>query len=430
MNPIIVSSFCVYPEIKSSEGIVNKNWIDIINSHKENCFVLSATNSLKIVEFKNLYILKTREDWFLKLMYKASKENRSFIGIIYSILNRILLKLGILENGINLNQLIWSSRQKTVLSNILKLNKDYVFWARILPTFSISPLLEVWKVKKFPIIVNINDPIADSEIEEKLLLNTSDKAQCWTFPSNRLAIKMANKYELDLQRCFVIPHAMREQKTLYLGHKSSSEKIKILYTGTFYKSAFTAAFMNQLKDFCHTKEYDNVEFTFILSQYDNNSLNWLKDSIPDVNIFIKLDREKVLEIAKKADCMLVIDGLIHQDLLKGKLIEAISLGLPVFSIGYQESVMDKVVMEYGGFSAYQNIENDITNKLIQAVNDLGNFNWRIHFLVKRKDVMDKISEQSIMDRTNKVSAYAYQRFLWQEGMQEVEPIPPLNLNWP
>lgn len=432
--PIVVCAHSVYPHIQSSEGIVNRNWVDILCEKHGRIGLLSSEKSILIINSKELISINNN---ILKTFYYWSKSPKnSFAGLLYRILNKISLKVFNLPKESSLYEILWIKIQT---KNILKIStsdiKDTVYWSRILPAFSILPILNVWKKKKIPFIININDPFQNNlktgfTYDEKILMETVDKSQCWTFPSQRLAILMADKYNLDKNRCFVIPHAMRKQDKIYNSNKLVEEKLKLVYTGTFYKNAFTESFGIELMKFSISEEMKKVEFIFILSQYDDFSLQWINKNIPNAIIYTKLDRDKVLEITDKADCMLVIDSITHQDLLKGKLIEAISQGLPVLAVTYQNSVMDNVVKEYGGISSYQNIENDISNKLRGLVTNLENKKWLSEFYETRKRVMEKISEEYIARATIEISQFALERFLWQEGKSLKEPIVPINYDWP
>ncbi|KIA85252.1 hypothetical protein [Flavobacterium sp. AED] len=430
---IIVCSHSVYPHIRSSEGIVNKNWFDILSEKHNNLGLLSSKKSIKIIKNKRLINIDNN---VLKTLYYWSKlPKNTFLGFLYRIINRTTLKLFALSKESSLYQMLWVKIQTNYVLKISNSIENTVFWSRILPTFSILPIINVWNQKRIPFIVNINDPFQNNlknghSYDEKILIETVDKAQCWTFPSKRLATLMANKYNLDVNRCFVIPHAMREQDKIYDSEKLVNGKLKFVYTGTFYKSAFTDSFGIELVKFSLTEEINKVEFIFILSQYDNFSLQWIKKNIPNAIIHTKLDRDNVLKITVNADCMLVIDSIMHQDLLKGKLIEAISQGLPILAVTYPNSVMDNVVKEYGGISSYQNIENDISDKFRNVVTNLESGIWRSDFCEKRRVVMEKISEKNIAKATIEITQYALERFLWKERESKREPIAPVNYNWP
>ena len=431
---IIVCSHDVYPHIKSSEGIVNRNWFDVLSEKYNNLGLLSSDKSIKII--KNNRLISVDNNVLKTLYYWSKLPKNTFLGFLYRIINKISLKLFALSKESSLYQIIWVKIQTGCIHRISNSSlENTVFWSRILPTFSILPVINAWNRKKIPFIVNINDPFQNNlkngySYDEKVFLETVDKAQCWTFPSKRLALFMANIYNLDKNRCFVIPHAMREQGKIYDGEKQVEGKLKFVYTGTFYKSAFTESFGIELLKFSSSEEFKKIEFIFILSQYDNFSLQWIKKNIPNAIIHTKLDRDKVLKITADADCMLVIDSIIHQDLLKGKLIEAISQGLPILAVTYPNSVMDNVVKEYGGISSYQNIENDILDKLTSLGKKLESRKWRSDFCKKRRIVMEKISEENIAKATIEITQYALERFLWKEGKIEKEPIAPINYNWP
>ena len=125
--------------------------------------------------------------------------------------------------------------------------------------------------------------------------------------------------------------------------------------------------------------------------------------------------------------MFVVDSILHSELLKGKLIEALSFGVPVFAVTYQDSIMDKVVNTYGSISAYQNIEDDILNKMKLFVSNINNKEWLSTFYNQRTNALDKISEDYIADATNLVTTFAYQRF-YKEQQETIQA--PKQLNWP
>jgi hypothetical protein len=430
---IIVCSYDVYPHIRSSEGIVNRNWFDILSENQNNLALLSSDKSIKII--KNNRLISVDNNVLKTLYYWSKLPKNTFLGFLYRIINRISLKLFALSKESSLYQILWVKIQTYYILRISNSLENAVFWSRILPAFSVLPVINAWNRKQIPFIVNINDQFQNNlkngySYDEKVFLETVDKAQCWTFPSKRLATFMASKYNLDVNRCFVIPHAMRQQDKIYDSIKLIKGKLKFVYTGTFYKSAFTDSFGIELVKFSLSEEINKVEFIFVLSQYDNFSLKWIKKNIPNAIIHTKLDRDNVLKITADADCMLVIDSIIHQDLLKGKLIEAISQGLPILAVTYPNSVMDNVVKEYGGISSYQNIENDILDKFRNVVNNLESGIWRSDFCEKRGVVMAKISEENIAKATIEITQYALERFLWKEGKSKMEPIAPVTYNWP
>jgi hypothetical protein len=405
---IINVAYSFYPDLKSSEGIVNFNWQNIL-----------LKNSTEIVEIsKKKYVdFSLDEKQFFNnenRLYELLKNKSSIGGIIYRILNKIFIR--IYSKSDSLYYFLWTKKSYKVLEK--KYNNESVVWSRILPVASIKPILKYYSKNKFPFVVNVNDPIVAKSlvkvekgkltIEEQIFLQTRDKAQAWTFPSLQLAILVAKKYNLDRERCFVIPHAYTPFPSYYKREKGSI--MKILYTGTFYKSAFTNEFKKALELFQETSFFEKVEFTFVLSQYDESSIQWLQETIPNVVLRYKLDRDEVLSLLKKSDVMLVVDAETHTELLKGKLIEAISFGIPVFAATYKRSVMDQVVLEYGCCPAYQDVLSDLHIKLIQMIKDLDNDDWLSSFYANREKVINKFSEKSIMDATYNVTEFAFQRF--------------------
>lgn len=426
VNRIIVSAYSVHPDQKSSEAIVNKNWLEILSKKGSVLYVISAFNNYS---FKTGAIQFKKKHKINALLYKKSKQNKGLISLAYKVLNT-LYKM-VFRSNYNLLETVWVKKQTKILNDMI--TQEDVVWSRILPTLSILPLLDVYNKKPFPFIINVNDPINASVFnhdnlnrDQASFLKTKDIAQAWTFPSSKLADRMANNYNLDRQRCFVIPHAMQKVEKLYK-RNVAKEEVNFLYTGTFYKSAFTDEFKTSLINFNRHEVSQKVNFTFVLSQFDEESITWLKASIPDVILKFKLERVDVLELVKKADCMLVVDSILHSELLKGKLVEALSFGIPVFAVTYQDSIMDKVVKTYGSVSAYQDIENDILYKMELFMANINNEYWLNTFYNQRTNALDKISEDYIADATNLITTFAYQRFykLKQETIQA-----PKQLNWP
>ena len=426
MQRIITSTYSIHPDQKSSEAIVNKNWLDILAKKGRILYVISAFNNYLFKKEKVRNLKKHNTSAFL---FKISKQKKGFGNLAYKILNKF--NKAVFGTNRTLLESVWIKNQSKILNNTL--TEDDVVWSRILPTLSIVPILNVYNKKPFPFIVNVNDPINASgfnknnlDRDQHLFLQTKDIAQAWTFPSSKLADSMAINYNLDRQRCFVIPHAMRKVDNLYK-RNIDKETINFLYTGTFYKSAFTDEFKNSLIHFNTLEEAKKVNFTFVLSQFDKESIAWLKASIPNVILKFKIERVEVLELVKKSDCMFVVDSILHSELLKGKLIEALSFGVPVFGVTYPNSIMDKVVSNYGSISAYQNENDDILNKMKLFVANINNEDWLSTFYNQRTNVLDKISEDYIADATNLITTFAYQRFykVQQETIQV-----PKQLNWP
>jgi glycosyltransferase involved in cell wall biosynthesis len=430
---LIVCAHAVYPDTPSSEGIVNKNWLAILQDHELNCTLISAATTIAVVKDSMPKTYQSRYLAFLWQLFLAPKT--SVHGLLYKVMNKIAIKLGWLPKRVSLYFYLWSKANKKRLLLALMHRTDLVVWARVISTFSLLPVLAAWKKKPFPLIINVNDPIENYfhevlSLEEKLFLKTRNKAQCWTFPSKDLAIEVAKKFDLDTNRCFVIPHAMRKQEQLYLGPKDKDKKLNFIYTGTFYKTAFSDAFKKDLKKFSKSALSEQVTFTFILSQFDDYALQWIKNTLPSASIKTKLAREAVLQITAKADCMIVTDAQHHKALLKGKLIEAIAQGTPIFAVTYQNSVMDRVVTEYGCTPAYQDINHDVYEKLVALTQNLKKQEWCDSFFEKRKNIMQKISEENIAKTSLTIMEYAQNRFSWQQGQTNSEPIPPSDYNWP
>lgn len=431
---LVVCAFCVYPDFPSSEGIVNRNWIEILKKEKVELNVLSLKQAEVINETGANVISRNTFSYFIYKILKSSKNNG--LHLLYRITNKILIRLLSSKRPLTIFQHIWIGQQTSRIKRFANKEPDYVFWSRILPIESLVPFFKAYKKVKFPLVVNINDPILldDNEknyqMEESFLRRTAQVAQCWTFPSSKLADYIAEKYNLDRKRCFVIPHATKTQKKLYPYNSHESRKLKFLYSGTFYKGAFTDEFKTALKRFRDLEISKNVEFTFILSQFDESSIEWLKEAIPNVKILMKLTSEKVLEITSNMDCVFVVDAHSHSMLLKGKLVEAISFGVPVFAITYKHSIMDKVVQEYGGVSGYQDVENDIFMKLLLVCENLNNERWIANFCKKREKVMFQISEDVIFEKTSAVTKFAQERHLRENNKEVAKPSYPINCNWP
>jgi glycosyltransferase involved in cell wall biosynthesis len=421
---IFIVAFSVYPNIKSSEGIVNINWINIIKK-RTNVYLISAWDSI-IWSTKNSF-LSGKKIYFLKYVYILSTNKKKSIDtILYKILNKLIIHFSTL----NFFQNCWVYFQTKRILKISKLESNYVFWLRILPVWPIISILKAHAKRPFPLITNCNDPIS-SEFEEDYYFRKSIiKTQCWTFPSNKLADFFSEKYLLERDRCFVIPHAMKNQDILFNSNFDKIKKLQFLYTGTFYKSSFSEMFKQQLKIFGQSLNSNKVEFKFILSQYDQESINWLKEALPNATLMFKLERDELLEHTKNSDCIFVVDSESHSHLLKGKLIEAFSFGIPVFGITYRDSVLDQLIVKYGSISSFQNVENDIFYKLNEMVQSLNDYNWRIKFCNERVKIMNLISEETISKLTSSINEFAYNRFLWEQKKTAIYPKQPWSIEWP
>ena len=427
---IIVCAYAVYPFIKSSEGIVNKNWIDILNKNLLKSYYASANMTIETSRTQSFFSSENRILTFLYFCIKNPKSSVS--GFLFRVLN--IIHRNFLFNSANkssLYEILWKKIQSYKLVRVLKSSpEDTICWVRLLPSMSFAPIVNAYKYQKIPIVINFNDPIESCVAEHKFLIENLDIAQCYTFPSNRLLHTFVKQFDLDFKRCFVVPHAMLEQQKIFQGRNLNSLKMKFVYCGTFYKSAFSPQLKDALLQFSKTAEGQNVDFLFILSQFDDASKEWLQNTISSVKIITNVDRSEVLQICLSADCLLVIDAIGHDNLLKGKLVEAISLGMPIFAATYKNSVMDNLILEYGGIVAYQDEFDDVFCKLKQLSENLNDVVWIKNFIKNRTSVMQKISEKNIFKATSDIADYALTRFGWSETMIGTEPVAPSGYNWP
>jgi glycosyltransferase involved in cell wall biosynthesis len=417
---LVICSYAMYPEVASSEGIVNSNWFAIMKGN-HNCYVISATQSISVNKLNGK--LSYFQYYNSKLSYFAGLQSKG------KLLFRILNKIFFLLTKKQLQHFLWEKVQSRALKRIIQNDEKVIVWTRILPLLSLKPVLNAYRATPFPIIININDPI-ESEGCSVGRINYFKRlipyTQCWTFPSTALANRTISKFNLDTTRCFVLPHAMEKRKNLYNGKNYSTEKLRFFYTGTFYKSAFSENLKKALIKFLNTNDSVQVEFVFILSQFDEESVVWLKNSIRNLKILKNLKREEVLLELANADCVLTLDGPTHGDLLKGKVMEAVSFGLPILGVTYPKSVMEKVVLQYGGIIAYHNNEADIYEKLVYATESIVDATWRESFFAKRKFVMENASATVIQKHSSLIMDFAIKRF-----NNDIRQIAPPNIaRWP
>ncbi|AMS26250.1 hypothetical protein AEM51_03670 [Bacteroidetes bacterium UKL13-3] len=428
---LLIDAFAVYPETKSSEGIVNANWIAIMQKSGRKVSVISAFTGMGAKE-------ASKGSTLLKTLFNFSKKStRTLSGLTFRLLQKILL----FQTGeSNLFLRIWRKHHHQSLTTFLDNNPDSVVWVRILPCYSLYTILSVWNRKPFAFIVNINDPIDVKTLEDltqpvpdwgdhQLLKQTRDCAQCWTFPSAKLATKISTLYGLDPDRCFVLPHVSRDSESLY-SFPSETRNIRFIYSGTFYRSAFSKAVQEELRQFAQSSIGQKCDFRFLLSQYDDYSIEWLKSTFHQCTIQMGVTHEESLTFLRQSDCSLVFDGPLHSDLLKGKLTEAISDGIPIFAITAAQSSMDKLVLEYGGMTATPESRGDIEKKLVAVCEQFQQPAQQKVFYDKRKKVISQLSEQAIETKTNQLIEYAHKRFEWKIRHQSPEPSIPELVQWP
>lgn len=421
---ILVVAYAIYPEIKSSEGIVNDNWIQVINNDLEVLYI-SLLSTIEYDKVRNQW--KTVRSQKLQKNYLWAKNKFSLGGIWQRILNRVIKNKYRFPHHV----FLWKNKQLPPLITFIKQQTNTVVWARVLPTHSLALLLEAYKKQPFPIVLNINDPIEKNRVNEyDLFIQLKNHIQCFTFPSWALAKQTATAHQLDISKCFVLPHAMAEQPVLYGDvPREKNAKVKIVYTGTFYKSAFTREFQEGLQRFMKSTLAKNVSFTWILSQYDAASIIWLQNAIPDVEILTKLDRNEVLKVVASADVMMVVDAESHKNLLKGKLAEAISFGIPILGISYKDAVIDKVLKQYGTPCAYQNEPGDVLKKLELVIKNTIDPEWVSQFKQQRTTVMQQFSGVSIAKNTYTINQFAKARFQSIQNGNDAVSSPFLD-NWP
>ncbi len=198
---LVVCAFCVYPDYPSSEGIVNKNWIEILKKEKVELSIMSLKQTEIVTKTSSSILISNT---FSNFIYKTLKSsNNSILNIFYRVANKILVKFLSPKNPLTIFQRFWISQQSSRIKKFAYNEPDFVFWSRILPIESLVPFFEAYKKVKFPLVVNINDPILLQnnkkryQLEEDFLKGTATLAQCWTFPSSKLADYVSDKSSLD-----------------------------------------------------------------------------------------------------------------------------------------------------------------------------------------------------------------------------------------
>ena len=422
---LLIDAFAVYPETKSSEGIVNSNWIAILNKSEKKVSVISAFKGLgQDGQAEELALIKT-------VFTLSKKSAKTFGGFTFRLLQKMVL-FGTGESNLFIR--MWRKQHAQSLSTYLDKNPFSLVWVRALPCHSLENILSIWQKKPFAFIVNINDPIDVETLEDitksvpdtgdhRLLKRTHNCAQCWTFPSAKLATKISTLYGLDPKRCFVLPHASKDIDSKY-SFPSEVRNIRFIYSGTFYRSAFSKNVQEELRAFAQSSIGRKCDFLFLLSQYDNQSIEGLKSTFDKCTIKVGVTHEESLIHLQQSDCSIVIDGQMHSDLLKGKLTEAISFGIPILSITTANSAMDKLVVEYGGVSASPEHPGNIKEKLFAVCEQFQQPAQQKLFYDKRSEVISQLSEHLIQTKTNQLIEYAYKRFEWTINHQSPEPSIP------
>ena len=83
-NKIIILVYAVYPNIKSSEGIVNQNWIDIVSNNND--LVVLDSESIQYYENNDF---RSKEDFFLRRIKVISKNKNTLSNFLYRLSNKI-----------------------------------------------------------------------------------------------------------------------------------------------------------------------------------------------------------------------------------------------------------------------------------------------------------------------------------------------------
>ena len=151
---LILIAYSVYPDYKSSEGIVNYNWINILLKYSNNIVQISQKKTIDFVHDKTLFFKV--ENYF----YKAIKKQSLFRFLVYKLLDLLFC---FFSKDSSLYNYLWVNKASQLLNK--HYTSDAVIWARILPTNSLDAILRLYSKKHFPFIVNINDPVINSQLK-------------------------------------------------------------------------------------------------------------------------------------------------------------------------------------------------------------------------------------------------------------------------
>ena len=108
-NRIIVTTYSVHPDQKSSEAIVNKNWLDILSKKGSALYVISAFNNYS---FKKGAVKLLKKHKANLLLYKASK-SKGFSKLIYKLFNKLYKVIFSANN--TFQEVFWVKTQTKIL---------------------------------------------------------------------------------------------------------------------------------------------------------------------------------------------------------------------------------------------------------------------------------------------------------------------------
>ncbi|WGK63803.1 hypothetical protein [Croceiramulus getboli] len=437
---LIVLAYSIYPEISSSEGIVNRNWLEALDNTEISSLIFSKlTTNCVTRDPLGMIVISSREDKKLKVLAQLSKNKKSVLANkIYKAANKIIQAFS--RHNLSLNEYAWGRFQSSRLKKIASAtNGNYPIWMRVLPGMSMLPIYMAIKHIDTPLLINFNDPFSLEDLNhskaykkyDSIVIQMRDRIQCYTFPSWPLALRIASRYNLDLEQCFVIPHATDFNDYGNLTKPLESDRNIILsYAGTLYQSAFSEELSSAIAEHNGKIGTRFFELQFIISQYTSENLNWLKKNFSGLSIYKRLDRPDVLNKLKDSDIILIVESKDHKDLLKGKLVEAIALGKPIFCITSKASVTEKIALEYGGFVAYADEPETILEQLNLISKCLSDPKWVNEFNLKKERVREKLSNRNIAKKSLQILKFAADLYRWEKGILETRPDTPLLPRWP
>lgn len=299
---------------------------------------------------------------------------------------RVLDRLAFETSGFGLKMNAWRQAARRALAAALARHPDAVVQSRVLPWAGIAAVHDVRKTRRFPWLININDPLpADvwpglyashptTERKTRRGLETVlPLVDGLSFPSRDLA---------ELERCsvsamgavpsLVVPHLTRRAPTTPTPGPSDGP-LEIAFAGTLRKTRINPAFREALETLGRTEPgiVKDLRLAFHLARPNPSSQGWIADLPVATSVTVGQFDDALDRVLEPAAALLDLEAEADRPLLLTKVVNYLGYGRPLLALCVPGGTTSRLLERGGGWAVPHDDAEAILGGL-RAVHDA----WR------------------------------------------------------
>lgn len=400
MPHLIFVAHAVAPGPGGAEGLVNARLLRALAQHWRGG--VSVITGGGIPSLENGGALSDVPGWNFHALgvHGGQGEDRSLLnratawcleetnsGGIWRAPAKAMNRLTYYATGSGLKMTSWREAASRALRQELERHPEAVVFSRALPFASVAAAGVVRRERRFPWIVNINDPLPPDVWPHSFddwscrrmraaMRRTIPMISAVTFPSQQLYRMERNAFpELSRIPALLLPHITRSPASATNGNGGRADALlRIAYAGTMNGGRARPELTAALREFAAAAadRMHKLQFSFYLNSTDEGALKLIKSLPVRKNVFVGSFGEESDEALLAADVLLDVAADEDMPLLNTKTATYVGYRKPIWAICKPQGTTWNLVQRGWGYASVAGDVRSIVRTLDQIYQDWSN----------------------------------------------------------